>query len=372
MNICELERIGREQNVYFTAADLMKAKFPEPRWAVPGLIAEGLNMLVGAPKLGKSWLCLGLAVAVASGGKALGKIDVEQGPVLYAALEDTPRRLQNRLHSVLGDDPIPDDLHIITMLPRLPELHDYLEGWLDSNPTARLVIIDVLRKVRPVNDGKGNIYNEDYDTLSTLKRIADKYQIAIIVVHHTRKALDDGDVFNEVSGSTGLTGAADAILIAKRARNTADAVLHLTGRDVTEHEFGMTFDPERCLWTLLDEPVALATMGSTRRTILDYLTEHEGSTPQEIAEGAGLNFNTVRSNVRRMVDADQLDSDGQGRYFPSVAATPIGSATHATHATENVELQPGCSDDGQVQPANMQVRQGELHELHELQLGENP
>lgn len=317
MSISELERVGREAGMYFTATDLMSQVFPEPRWAVPGLIAEGLNMLVGAPKLGKSWLCLGLAVSIASGGKALGKIDVKQGPVLYAALEDTPRRLQNRLNMVLGDEPVPTDLHIATALPRLPILGEFLEGWLDQHLDARLIIIDVLRKVRPLEDGRGNAYNEDYDTLSTLKKIADRYQIAIIVVHHTRKMLDDGDVFNEVSGSTGLTGAADAILIAKRARNTDEAILHLTGRDVTEHDFGMTWNSENCTWHLTDTPAIFANMGTTRRTILDYVTENEGASPQEISTATGIKVGTVHVNVRRMSDDDQLDSDGQGRYFPS-------------------------------------------------------
>jgi nucleotide-binding universal stress UspA family protein len=319
----DLERIGREAGVYFTAADLMNADFPEPKWAVPGLVAEGL--LVGAPKFGKSWLCLGLAVAVSSGGRALGKIAVEQGAVLYAALEDPPRRLQNRINMVLGDSPVPDDLHVITMLPRLPVVADFLAGWLDVHQNARLVIVDVLRKVRPLSDGKGNAYNEDYDTLALLKDLADKYGVAVVVVHHTRKMTDDADVLNEVSGSTGLTGAADAILIAKRARNTADAVLHLTGRDVTEREFGMKWDAGNCMWTLLDEPVALATMGATRRTILTYLTDLELSTPQQIATGTGLKLNTVQVNVRRMVTDDQLDSDGEGRYLPRTALSAQNS-----------------------------------------------
>jgi hypothetical protein len=350
-SMCELERIGREANVYFTARDLMAIDFPEPRWAVPGLVAEGLNILVGAPKLGKSWLCLGLAVAVASGGKALGKIDVEQGPVLYAALEDPPRRLQNRLSAVLGKEAVPDDLHITTSLPRLPDLVGFLSGWLDAHPTARLVIVDVLRKVRPMSDGKGNAYNEDYDTLTALKDLADKYGVAVVAVHHTRKAVDDSDVFNEVSGSTGLTGAADAVLLAKRARNTADAVLHITGRDVTEHEYGLTFDPNRCMWTLLEEPVALATMGNTRRTILRHLEDHQGETPQQIATATGINLNTVKSNVRRMVDDHQLDTDGEGRYFPPLA-TPDATATRATGATDP-------EPDGLQELHGLQLQEGE-------------
>lgn len=336
MTTSELERLGREHGVYFTARDLMGATFPEPRWAVPGLVAEGLNLLVGSPKLGKSWLCLGLAVAVASGGHALGKIPVERGSVLYAALEDNPRRLQNRLRSVLNGAAVPDDLHITTSLPRLPALYDYLAGWLEANPQARLVIVDVLRKVRHLSDGRGNAYNEDYDSMGALKQLADKYGVAVIAVHHTRKMADDSDVFNEVSGSTGLTGAADAILIAKRARNTAEAVLHVTGRDINEQEYGLLWDSPTCTWSLSEEPVALSTMGTTRRTMLDWILEHPNTTPTQIAEGTGIALATVKQNVRRMVTDSQLDSDGEGRYFPPMSLSPASP----------LSLIPGLGDTG--------------------------
>jgi Mrp family chromosome partitioning ATPase len=101
----------RPQTVW-NAADLMAATFPAMRWAVPGVVAEGLTVVVGPPKVGKSWLCWGLAVAVASGGVAFGKVPVEAGDVLYLALEDTPRRLQSRLGKVLQRDPAPHRLTI--------------------------------------------------------------------------------------------------------------------------------------------------------------------------------------------------------------------------------------------------------------------
>jgi hypothetical protein len=335
---CDLERVGRDAGVYWTAADLLRTDFPEPRWAVPGLIAEGLNLLAGSPKLGKSWLCLGLAVAVASGGKALGSIDVDQGSVLYAALEDPPRRLQSRLQSLLGDEPPPAGLHFTTSLPRLPDALSWMAGWITAHPDARLLIVDVLRKVRPPTDIRTNIYDADYDVMAELKKLGDDHHLAVIAVHHTRKAVDEADVFNEVSGSTGLTGGADAILIAKRARNTAEAVLHVTGRDIDEQHYGLSWSALTCSWTLLDLPVHLATMGSTRREILAYVADHEGATPAEIADKTGLNLNTVKSNVRRMVDDQQLDTDGQGRYFPplntATPATPVTTATPATPATE--------------------------------------
>lgn len=317
-----LETRGREAGVYFTAAELMKTTFPEPRWAVPGLVAEGLNLLVGSPKLGKSWLVLGLGVAIASGGVALGKVPVEQGSVLYAALEDTPRRLQSRLRSVLKGTEVPDALHITTFLPRGADMVDTVSEWLEAHPDARLVIIDVLRKVTPRSDGR-NLYEADYDAMGALKSLADRHKVAVIAVHHTRKTVDESDVFNEVSGSTGLTGAADAILIAKRARNTAEAVLHVTGRDVTEQEYGLSWQADSCTWSLLDEPAVIATMSSTRRKVLAWVTEREGETPTQIADGTGISLGSVKQTVRRMVDDDQLDTDGEGRYFPRRSLSPL-------------------------------------------------
>lgn len=317
-----LETRGREAGVYFTAAELMGRDFPEPRWAVPGLLAEGLNLLVGAPKLGKSWLVLGLGVAVASGGMALGKIPVEQGSVLYAALEDNPRRLQSRLRAVLQGDDVPADLHITTSLPRGEQMVELVAEWLVAHPDARLVIVDVLRKVTPRTDGR-NIYEADYDAMSSLKQLADTHKVAVVAVHHTRKSADEGDVFNEVSGSTGLTGAADAILIAKRARNTSEAVLHVTGRDITEQDYGLTWHVETCSWQLLEEPAMVAGMGSTRRTLLAWVAEHQGDTPTLMAEGTGVALPTVKQTVRRMVEDNQLDTDGEGHYFPLNTLSPL-------------------------------------------------
>jgi len=307
---------GPPPGEFFTAVDLMKMSFPDPKWAVPGLVPEGLTRLVGAPKFGKSWLCLDLAIAIASGGKALNAIDVERGVVIYAALEDTPRRLQGRLEILLGSNEPPSGLVLATAIPRLPDLRHTITDQLESNPGTRMVIIDVLRKVRPRGDGNGQIYNEDYDSTSALKSLADEFQIAILAVHHTRKALDPDDVLNEVSGSTGLTGAADAIIVAKRARNSADAQLFVTGRDVPEAEFGVSWDDTSCNWSLLDLPASAVNMHRGRRELLERVLAHPGESPRDIANALGLNQATVRSTLTRMLQADQLRSDGAGNYYP--------------------------------------------------------
>lgn len=314
---CRLERLGRKNGAYFSATELMDMVFPEPRWAVPGLVAEGLNLLVGAPKLGKSWFCLGLAIAVASGSVALGNIPVQEGAVLYAALEDPPRRLQDRMDRVLGASRLPANLFITTQLPRMPEAIEWLEGWLRQHQDARLVIIDVLRKIRPTGDGrgKGNAYNEDYDTMCTLKELADQYGVALIVVHHTRKATDDKDVFNEVSGSTGLTGAADAILILKRSRKALDAELHITGREVIEQEYGLAWSDKTCTWQLLDGPAAADPMPQCQRTIYEHLRHVTRDTPKGIFEATGVPKGTIKSALSRMTARGSIKSDGHGTYF---------------------------------------------------------
>ncbi|MGH9283643.1 MAG: AAA family ATPase, partial [Acidimicrobiales bacterium] len=239
----------------WTADELMAVSFPDPTWAVPGIIAEGLSVLAGPPKVGKSWLSLGLALSIAAGLPALGSVTVEAGPVLYLALEDTPRRLQSRMRKILAGYPAPPTLTLDTHCPPLPAGGDaYLAGWLDENPGARLVVIDVFTKVRGAPPaGTTSIYEADYAAVSRAKRLADTYGVPIVLVHHVRKAAAE-DFLATVSGTNGLAGAADAVLVLERARANSNGVLHVTGRDVDETDYALSFDPAAGAWTLLDGP----------------------------------------------------------------------------------------------------------------------
>jgi AAA domain len=173
----------------WTAKDLLQHRFPEPRYAVPGLLAEGLNLLAGSPKLGKSWFALNTAAAIAFGGTALDKISVEQGETLYLALEDPPRRLQSRLRLILGPDPAPEGLFFETVWPQLLDGGcEQLGEWLGEHPNCRLVVVDVFAKVRGLVNGNVNRYEADYAAMASLKLLADRHGVAILVVHHTRKA----------------------------------------------------------------------------------------------------------------------------------------------------------------------------------------
>ena len=315
-----------QRRTAWTAAELIAATFPPPRWAVPGVVAEGLNLLVSPPKVGKSWMALGVAVAVASGGKALGKVDVDPGDVLYLALEDTARRLQNRLRVVLGKSGPPSRLTIATACEPMTEGGDRrIAAWLEAHPEARLVIVDVFAKVRGPVDRRSSAYDADYQAIGTIKALADRYGVAFLVVHHTRKAGAE-DFLDTISGTQGIAGAADAVLVLSRSRGKSDATLRITGRDVEEADYALDFAPDRGLWTLLDGPAADYELGDTRRSILRLLRDQGPMTPKQIGEALGIEANTAKLTAWRMSNDGQLDV-AEGVYAPPVTGNPCNPVT---------------------------------------------
>jgi hypothetical protein len=302
----------------WTADELMAEAFPALLWAVAGIVAAGLNLLAGAPKLGKSWLALNLAVAIAAGGRALGRIEVDAGDVLYLALEDNPRRMQDRLRTVLAGSDASPRLTIAVECEPLPRGgDDRIRRWLDDHPDARLVIVDVFARVRGHSDVRADRYADDYAAAFSLKKIADQYGVAVLLVHHTRKQ-DSSDFLDMVSGTNGLAGAADAILVLTRARNTKQAVLKVTGRDVEEAEYALELDPRLGAWQMLDGAPADYAVSDERRRIAAAVRAQEGIGPKAIADITGIDHDVVRQLVRKMVKDGQLDTDGAGHYLSSV------------------------------------------------------
>jgi len=307
----------------WTADTLMATTFPEPRWAVPGILAEGVTLLAGPPKVGKSWLYLGLGLGVAAGGTAFGTIPVTAGPVLYLALEDTPRRLQNRMRKLLQGKPAPGNLYLETLCPPLPQGGaQAIAGWLTEHPDARMVVIDVFAKVRGNATPGASAYDADYAAISHVKRLADHFGVAVVLVHHVRKMGSD-DFLAEVSGTNGLAGAADTTIVLKRARGKADGVLHITGRDVDESEHALAFQPETGAWHLLPGTAAENTIADTRATVLRYVRTHPGQRPKDIAEATGLDYELTRKTCSRMAADGQLKASG-GTY-----TTALGQPDHS-------------------------------------------
>lgn len=241
---------SRSDVSFSSAAELIRKEIEPVRWVVPGILPEGVALLAAKPKIGKSWLALGLCVVSAAGGHALGNVPVERGAALYLALEDNERRLQSRLRKVLNDGEVPSGLYYATHCPRLDDGGtEAIEGWLETHPDARLVILDTMAKIRPRASGK-NVYQEDYEALEELLPLAAGHNVAIVVVHHLRKQ-GAADPLDELNSSTGLTAGVDGILILKRDRTRADASLFVTGRDVEEEkDFALRWSADVGAWTL--------------------------------------------------------------------------------------------------------------------------
>ena len=335
-----------ERRTRWTDAELLREHFPEPRWAVPGLLSEGLNLLAGAPKLGKSWLSLGLGAAIANGEPALNAIEVERGPVLYCALEDTGRRLQRRRRQMLaGGGQAAPLLTLETACPTMTNGGDaVIVDWLEDNPTARLVIVDTFEKMRGATAPGASAYAADYAAAARFKVLADTYGVPFLLIHHVRKqgAEDWQDL---VSGTNGLTGAADATLVLKRSRGQADGVLYVTGRDVEEAEYAMSFDPQNGAWTKLDGPAGDYELRDTRADLMRIIRDHPGLKPAQLAEALDANPATVRKTLARMAEQGQVRKTPGGEYFPpepsdTTSDTPPPSHLSLSHSTPSDQGEP--------------------------------
>lgn len=334
-----------------TGAWLDAQEFPPLRWVVYGVIAEGLTILAGAPKLGKSWLALHLALAVASGGTAFGCIDVGRArPVLYLALEDGHRRLQFRARQLLGDgERIPNRLHIIIKGGRL-ELEGALMEWLDRHQRDQpLVIVDTLAKLRPATSRSDNAYDADYRFVGRLKDIIDAVTGgAMVLVHHTNKRAD-GDFLDAVSGTQGIAGAADATVTLRRTRQEKTATLSVTGRDVIESEYSVTSTDG--LWTLdgggLEAAAKAATetrgtdnVGDRMAEVVRFVAARAETKAADLADHLQVTDAQARTYLSRAHEAGRISKASRGTYKPvaSVASVAFSeprssNATDATDAT---------------------------------------
>ena len=231
-----------------TAEQLQSAPYAPVPFLVDELIPEGLHILAGAPKIGKSWLALWLCLCV-SQGQPLWNFAVTQGEVLYLSLEDSYRRIQARLFDLTED--APPTLHFAILADTLKHgLEQQIGQFLTEHPATKLVVIDTLQRVRSTGSDS-NLYANDYQDVGLLKQLADKHHIAILLIHHLRKLHDD-DPMNMISGSTGLSGAADsAFVLQKNARSANAASLHCTGRDIPDRTLKLELGEDDHIWKLL-------------------------------------------------------------------------------------------------------------------------
>jgi len=228
--------------------DLFDCSFPSKPPLIDGLLYVGTYLLAGSPKVGKSFLVAQLAYHVST-GQALWEYPVQQGRVLYLALEDDYARLQRRMSRMFGVEGT-DDLHFAIASNQIDAgLTDQLDNFLREHPDTKLVIIDTLQKVRAAMN-EAYSYANDYEAIGKLKSFASSRGICLLLVHHTRKQLAD-DKFDMISGTTGLLGCADgALLLRKEKRTDLNATLDVVGRDQPDQRLHLIRDEESLAWQL--------------------------------------------------------------------------------------------------------------------------
>ena len=232
---------------------------------VEDLLPQGLHLLAGAPKIGKSWLALWLCLRVAQ-GESLWNFATKPCEVLYLCLEDSFQRIQNRLLDLTED--APSTLHFAVMSEQLHSgLVEQMEQFLKAHPATGLVVIDTLQRVRTVNSD-ANAYASDYRDIGVLKALADRHRIAVLLIHHLRK-LNDEDPMNMISGTTGLSGATDSNFVLRRSKRRENtATLYCTGRDISYRELSLEFDSESHVWDLISDDCGEETQSCSRLIFL--------------------------------------------------------------------------------------------------------
>ena len=297
-----------------SARELSEKTFPPLQWILPGLLPEGLAIMAGKPKLGKSFLCLQIAIAVATGeGRQLGVEGIEAGEVLVCALEDSQRRLKERLERFFPFGGVPERLHFSTDWSRLGQGGiERLEDWCDGHPATRLIVLDTWRAIKPQSNGRSSAYDEDATAAAPLLEFAKRHPgVAVLVVHHVRK-MDADDIFDMISGTNGLTGIFDTLMVL--ARHGGGAKLAAQGRDLESYEKALERDRRTGGWTVKGDAELLAKTGE-RQELLDLLKD--ASVPlslSQLAKFSGKGNDTVCHLLRALVKEGLVHQPGHGKY----------------------------------------------------------
>ena len=227
---------------------LMDIQFPKSRFCIQSLLPQGVSILGGAPKIGKSWMVLDWCVRIAK-GEDVWNLPTEKGTVLYLCLEDSLARIQDRLNYIT--DEVPNNLYVATKSESIETgLIQQIQNFIITHTDTTLIVIDTFQMIR--NNSELS-YANDYNEIGKLKQYTDEMSISILLVHHLRKQ-GDSDPLNKLSGTTGLSGAVDAVFVLdKDKRNENKANLLCIGRDIEQREFQLSFNKENCTWDLIND-----------------------------------------------------------------------------------------------------------------------
>ena len=333
----------------FNGADLLEMDLPEVRWAVPDLLPQGLAILAGGPKLGKSWLIYSICLGMGAGCRVLGHFQTPQAKSLYLALEDGKRRLQDRLKALCKNEPaVKAGLTNVDFQINWPRFDDEgglekLEAYVEENVPEglKLVVIDTLAKVGPKAKSKGlNAYENDSIIMTRIKSLADKHGICILIVTHLSKLRTSKDPFDSITGSMGQFGTADTAMLLTRKRGAATAILQTTGRDIEGHSYDLAWSNPgwSCQGFANDDEVDLS---PERLAVLRVFKDDGGAlSPNMVAQTIGKTPSNTGKLIKKLVEEGFLFSVGYGMYS-NVPSVPCGGSSPSVPSTEGTDGQLG-------------------------------
>lgn len=284
---------------------------------IEGLLYQGTYLFVGSPKIGKSFFMAQLAYHVST-GTTLWDYPVKKGTVLYLALEDDYRRLQERMYRMFGTDSTENLYFSVSSKPLGNGLTDQLSGFIREHPDTTLVIIDTLQKIREV-DSDSYSYAKDYEIINQLKQFSDSWGICLLLVHHTRKQ-KASDNFDMISGTNGLLGCADgAFMLYKENRTSNKATLEISGRDQQDQKIHLIRDEEKLCWNFEKAETELwkEPPEPLLECIANLVTEENPTwqgTATELIEKLGLDMKPNVVSLKLNVNAGRLMNDYSIRY----------------------------------------------------------
>jgi len=305
----------------YSASELKYTEFPPVKWAIDELIPEGLTILAGDSKIGKSLIAVDITTAIATGTDAFASRKCVEGTCVYYAAEDPPRRVKDRIKK--QSDLWSEKFKLVSAgIPQLSdEFYNVLDDMLLTWSDLRCIIIDTLQLIMPKIPQNADAYAYLYKYLDPLKKWALENHVAIICITHTNKtklAAEDNP-FSGIIGNTGYQATSDMMLLLRKNyakkegdTNTPDGWLYTRGKEVSTEKYSLEFDSEALRWTLTGKAEEVKI---NNRLIIYSLLKNEKLKPKDIVDRTGINNATVRTVLKRLLDKNDIARGNDGRYY---------------------------------------------------------
>lgn len=295
---------------------LMAKRFDPLDYLVGEVLHEGLTILAGKPKKGKSYFALDMSLALAVGRLAFRRFATQQQRVLYISLEDSERRLQTRLLKIQPNLTHPGGLDFLYTFPKLGA--GALEALTHYATDYGCIIVDVIGRILPdvqtVHKSMSE-YQLYTDLFGQLQTLANDQHIALILIDHVRKASSD-DVYDTIMGSQGKWGTADIGLVYERKGEEKDALLHVAGREIEEQRFVMSLIDGHIECLGKGELYELDT--EQNKIIMILAEEHRPMGIPELMKAMGIegerHYMRFRQVMARLYAEDRIGRTKRGLY----------------------------------------------------------